>query len=550
MKRFLARAGVDEGRWWLWNVVVLLGLALLVVLALMHVLQPAWRSVYFYNGDSLTLALLMKSLWAGEPFRWVFSSQLFLFPEGVVYALCSAVTGSIQASLLTNSSVAVVLLYAAYWLLARSILGTREGGHAFAMFATGLLVLYMSCETTPDINGLTFVTLYLFNTYYYGVVLCGLLVLYWIVQILLYDNRPIFLMREVAGPLVGILVVTGLTYFSDPLFFLQCSAPFLIALCILYFSRNVSGRTFIWLVVVQLLGLMLGSVGRGLCKAYVGNPVVKYFDFWNIVRAIKFLSGVFEEIVHTATSLFEYGLMAVGLAVAVAAIVLTWRQRRYQRFLTTNNLSAADMMVALIAFGSPVASISGALLTGNPWTRYWLPLAVFPVLAVLPLWRRFLHLSHKKTLVAVLICIAAVAGRYGSSLYAQFMAEGSLKVMQADVKCYNRVMSQKPFDTVGGYWTTRALDLYSDTTSRALQMTGDLHARIWLSNRAPYLSLMFNGIIVDKKLPEGEKPDHIYDSELRGLGPYSRKFSCPSFDIYYYDTGSVGYIKLNRLLRR
>ena len=40
-----------------------------------------WEINLLYTGDSLVLPLLRESILAGQPFEWVFSSQLFLFPE-------------------------------------------------------------------------------------------------------------------------------------------------------------------------------------------------------------------------------------------------------------------------------------------------------------------------------------------------------------------------------------------------------------------------------------------------------------------------------------
>lgn len=536
-----------ERQLWLWRGIALSGLALLVVMALLHLLQPAWRDVYFYNGDSLTLALLMKSLVEGEPFRWVLSSQLFLFPEALIYALCSAVTTSVRSALLVNSAVALLLLYVGYGLLGRVVLEARDAARAFALLATSLLVLCVLCEVEPRINRQAFATLYLFSTYYYGVVLSGLLVLFWIAQALERERNYPQVSPGIAGPLLGIFVVTGLTYFSDPLFFLQCSAPALAALCLMYLGRLVSRRTFVWLVVVQVAGLASGSVGRSLCKAYIGNPVAKYFDFRNVAQSLKFLEGMFGGLWRMPAALLEYGLLVLGVIAAMAAIWLGWRQWCHERMSKTKSLRSVDMLVALFALGSPMSSIAGALLTGNPWTRYWLPLAVFPVLALLPLGRRFGCRSYRGLLVVAVLCIATGSAFYGPMLYEHGVPRPS-GPMSAGVQCYNRIMSQKPFNTVGGFWMTRALDLYSITGSRSLQVSSDLHVWARMNNRAPYSVLEFNGIVVDRLGKGGRLPNRIYASDVARLGPYSKKFSCPSFDIYYYDTGSSGYIKLNQAL--
>lgn len=122
--------------------------------------------------------------------------------------------------------------------------------------------------------------------------------------------------------------------------------------------------------------------------------------------------------------------------------------------------------------------------------------------------------------------------------------------MAGGVECYNRVMHEKPFNTVGGFWTTRPLDLYSDTSSRSLQVIYNLHHQAWLNNLAPYASLKFSGVVVARLTPAGKRDNHIYADDVRELGPYSRKFGCPTFEIYYYETGSQGYERLNELVEK
>jgi len=323
------------------------------------------RGVYFYNGDSLTLALLWKSLRAGEPFHWVLSSQLFLFPEGLLYAVSALIAPTIRASFLVNSAIAVALLYTRYWLLGRLFFETRRASHAFSLLAVGIILLYMWCETAPNINGKAFVTLYLFNTYYYGVILCGLLVLYWAAWIVLRTNDSGYRAKHIAAPLAGIFAVTALTYFSDPLFFLRCSAPLLAAVFILRCARLLRGWAAILLMASQLAGIALGSAGRGLCKAYLGNPVTQYLDFGNVMAAARLVGKTMSEVAHTPVAMFEFGLMALGMLAALFAIAWVWRQRPRDRSCSATGPWAAAALIALFAAGSPISSVSGAMLTGN-----------------------------------------------------------------------------------------------------------------------------------------------------------------------------------------
>ena len=111
-------------------------------------------------------------------------------------------------------------------------------------------------------------------------------------------------------------------------------------------------------------------------------------------------------------------------------------------------------------------------------------------------------------------------------------------------------MEQLPFNVVGGFWTSRQLDLYGTTGNRALQVNNELEPFLWLNNAAPYVQLKLNGVIVDKSTGGIKSPNHIYVGDVAKLGPYSKKFSCNKFDIYYYADGSEGFLLLNAFAKK
>ncbi len=74
----------------------------LSVIALRHVVATPRVALLWYDGDSVLLPLVRRSLDAGQPFEWAMSPALFFFPELPVYLLCSVVTATPQQALALN----------------------------------------------------------------------------------------------------------------------------------------------------------------------------------------------------------------------------------------------------------------------------------------------------------------------------------------------------------------------------------------------------------------------------------------------------------------
>jgi hypothetical protein len=51
------------------------------LIELRHIVNTQWENFFFNNSDMLTLPLVQQSIALKEPFHWVFSSQIFLFPR-------------------------------------------------------------------------------------------------------------------------------------------------------------------------------------------------------------------------------------------------------------------------------------------------------------------------------------------------------------------------------------------------------------------------------------------------------------------------------------
>ncbi len=111
---------------------------LLVTLELRHIAHTNWLTFFLYTGDALTLPLFRESLAQHQVWEPVVSSQLLLFPEAVLYALCSVVTSSVRASLVANAYLNVLLLYAGARFITPLVVpsAARRGAAAAVFIAT------------------------------------------------------------------------------------------------------------------------------------------------------------------------------------------------------------------------------------------------------------------------------------------------------------------------------------------------------------------------------------------------------------------------------
>src|SRR5688500_16305644 len=104
----------------------ILPVTLLAVAGLIHIgISSEWRDIYLYSGDSTTLAAFIKSIQSGETLNWIFSSQIFLFPEAILYGISFLLTQSIHGSLVLNAIINVLLAYTLFYWIARQLFDTR-----------------------------------------------------------------------------------------------------------------------------------------------------------------------------------------------------------------------------------------------------------------------------------------------------------------------------------------------------------------------------------------------------------------------------------------
>jgi hypothetical protein len=528
----------------------ILGLSAIVLLitgiALAHLYLTPWASLLLYNGDSLTLALIAKSIRAGEDFHWILSSQLFLFPEGFFYAVSSILVPAAKYSFLFNAFLNLLSLFVLYFFIAKSILKDLGKSEAFAMTGLCLAVFYMLCEVQPEVNRRTIASVFLITTYYYGVILASLLLLYLHTALIKRGNADT---SGRVNRLLGssIVVVTGLTYFSDPLLLLQFSLPFLATIFLVWTLGRLSFRQLVVAIALQLFGLIAGQIFRHLCRDLIGSAVAGYINFGNIIASVMDCWGILVEVVRNGPSLLEYSIMTGVFLISLGTVIFLCTERRRNFFHGDSTLSAIALIVVLFSVICPLSTIFGTIVSGNSYTRYFVPLVFIPTLGLVPFFYVWKGFSREKALAFFFVFALIVFVWYVPSRLAD---PGAASYSDSEsVDCYNHYMSQQPFNAVGGFWTVRALDLYSTSGSRVLQIVGLGRTR-WMNNSSPYFNLSFNGVIVDKSTSGERARDFIYAEDVAPLGPYTKKLSCQKFDIYYYAENSPGFRLLNSALKK
>ncbi len=521
------------------------------LLAIGQVLQSNWNDLFLFNGDSLTLALYAKSLFSGELRDWTFSSQIFFFPEIFIYVICYALTPNLEWSFILNGLVNYWLYIFFLYRIASAVGADLWVRCGFAVLATCLLLLYCSLEQGAEVNVTALVTLFLFNTYYFGAVLCALCVT-WICCCVLNGNQ--FAKRYGYGL---ILALTAMTYFSNPMFLLQGAMPFVACILFMRWYLQIDKNISRGLIISMISGVLLGQVMRMIFADHVGKSIGKYVHLRSVIDGAQGfgtnLARVFETTTGTVEFLIIGGLLITAIGVATRYFGTESRVRNF------SDASANQALLFLVLFSAASSCITliGTLVSGNSLMRYFLPVALLPVFVLLTAFHQTLMASgvavRRYASLCVIVGIAMVAfvcGRPNTTASFSWLFNARYSQSHEGLGCFNRHMSEKPFNVVGTFWTTRTLDAYGSTRARALQVNERFEPTLWLNNRATYRDLAINGVIVSRAQDALRQKGSIYAEETRTLGSPDRIFACKDFDIYYYADGSPGFNQLAEQMKK
>jgi hypothetical protein len=522
---------------WPFVVVVFGGLIAIGKLA-----QSEWEGTFLYNGDSLVLPLVEDSILRGEALHWVFSSQNFLFPEGLFFFLSTLFTDSPRVALYVNAVLNLVALYAVLRVIAHQL--AHHSRHRFveitiALGATVLYLVFVLLEPTASVNRSGTATTYLMTTYYYGVIITGLVVISLTLWVTRSFAAPVWERRRARGYIVVVTVLTTLVVFSDPLYVAQVIAPFLVGLLVLIWARRLSWRNAVVLVIPAVVGTAIAFVLREVFRDLFASDLATYVQPDQFRVALRVLYESLLEMSGSAQGSLKLiiisGVMLLTFSIMAFAI--------YSRFdaKAARSISTVEFFIVTFVSVSSVSLIVGHLITGAITTRYLTPLYVFPLLTVVfvgvYVLRRLLveveNAELRRNLSRFSLGVAAAASVLVVvlgviNLPAVVRSASGEDYTTAD--CFDDFVGDSEINGVGSFWTVRQLDLYGSGKGDILQADGELTVYDWMNNLGAYEDKVFSFVITDES---GQLPREAVDV----LGEPAQVITCSGYEIYdFQDT--------------
>lgn len=521
------------------------------LLAIGQVLQSNWNELFLFNGDSLTLALYAKSLFSGELRDWTFSSQIFFFPEIFIYVICYALTSNLEWSFILNGLVNYWLYAFLLYRIASAIGASLLARCGFTILSVCLLLLYCSLEQGAEVNVTALVTLFLFNTYYFGAVLCTLCVT-WICCCVLNGNQ--FARRYGYGL---ILALTAMTYFSNPMFLLQGAMPFVACILFMKWYLQNDKNTSRGLTISMISGVLLGQLMRMIFADHVGKSIGKYVHLRSVIDGIQGFGANLAKVAETTSGTVEFLIIGVLLITAIGVAIRYFGTTPRARDLSSAPGNQALLFLVLFSAASACMTLVGTLVSGNSLMRYFLPVALLPVFVLLTVFHQAQIVSGVVARRYFGLCVLGgvslvvfTCGRPDTTANVSWLFKANYSQGHEAIRCFNGHMSEKPFNVVGTFWSTRTLDAYGNTGARALQVDERFQPILWLNNRASYKDLPINGVIVSRPQGDLRQEGNIYAEEARTLGTPGRILACKDFDIYFYPDGSPGATRLAEQIKK
>jgi hypothetical protein len=520
-----------------------------------QLLQSKWIDLFLFNGDSLTLALYAQSLFSGEPRDWTFSSQIFFFPEIVLYLICYALTPTLEWSFILNACVNFWLYAFLLYKIAKSVGASIFLRSGFVLLASCVLLLYIALEQHAEVNVTALVTLFLFNTYYFGAVLCSLLVAWMSCRVLAEPRQD---KRFVYGL---IAICSAATYFSNPMFLLQGAIPFALTLAVMHWLRASEKRVLYGLMIAVLAGVAGGQLLRMVLSDHVGKSVGKYVHLRSFIDGLQGVGNNFAKVSQTSAGVVEYSIIiCLLIASIVIALRCVWVVRLSSRQSDGSASQATQsslLFLVLFAASSACITIVGTIVSGNFLMRYFLPVALFPLFAIVcfPLcagifygkWSRVYFAAC--ALVGFAACGFALRASPPMSNFS-WIFTSPFSETHSGIRCFNDLMAKHRFNAVGTFWTARTLDAYGDSGARVLQANERFEPTLWLNNRATYKHLQVNGVIVSHAIDNVRHKGNIYPESTHVLGKPDKVYPCKDFDIYFYEDGSGGFRYLAEQMKK
>lgn len=442
----------------------------------------------FRDGDSLIVAMLSRSLLAGEPLDWAMSSVLFL-PEIAVFTGISAVLPiGVNGVLAVNAVVNLLGVYGAVRLAA----GRRGAGRApvaWSVLAVGVFGLLAIAELSPSRDALELASLQLTTTYYSATVVAVMLVI-GLARRRLDGSGP--------WPVAGIALIATAATTSNPLFAVWATVP-LTAVLLVGASRTTRRGRMLIPAAALLGGTALGFLARIPFSAWITNTGAGYAQPGQWAQSVDYYTGLLVERMSSAA-----GMIGTLLTVAliVHAVVRTLRAG-----------SAGERLVAAAGWVLPLLVVVGAIALGTHAARYLQPVAFAPVLALVA---RPVTVRMPRLLAAVAVVVAALAGALSIPRLV-----ASAQTPDADLDCVTAWIGASGQTGAGQFWTVRLPKAHLHDPARLVQVDHHLNGYAWLVNRTDFAEERVSFLIEDAQSLQWELPVAVVPDEIVQCGRYT-----------------------------
>ncbi|MDR6573029.1 hypothetical protein J2X60_001674 [Curtobacterium sp. 320] len=501
----------------------------LAVIALRHVVATSRVALLWYDGDSVLLPLVERSMQLGQPFEWAMSPALFFFPELPVYLLCSLVTATPQQALALNGVLVLLAVYALVRAAANELMpaARRSARIAVSAVALGFVTLLVLTESSATATSLELASLLLTTTYYYGAVLAML-------------GTAVLVLRAVrlGRASVTVLVVLGLvaacTTASNPLYVPWSAAPVVVTLVLLALARRLPWRPVGLLAGTLTLGSVVGYLLRIPLRPFVSLDPSTYVQPSRAGETLGFFAALTDDRAGSAAGDAGLLLLLVGVLLSVGGTVWAWRVRTSRTVL----VAAALPLVTVVAVSV------GVVVAGSETPRYLEPIVTAPLLALVAVAElartavRRTQVHRPRRGIRAVLALAAAGVLLAGIATAPSTARAVAQARYDPAACLDRWADGRDVVGVGQFWTVRPLAAYASTNVQLLQVRDTFQTYPWLVDLGAYRDATPTFVVIGS--------GDVWTTAVEdSLGPPATITHCTGFDVYDY-AGTSGAAVLQR----
>jgi|GEM_PF-2791898 len=522
-------------------------LATLVELA--HIAQSGWLNKFLYDGDSLALPLMWKSVQLHDKAAWVFSSQFNLFPEGPIYAIARSLAHSVRASLVLSAIINSLLFYGLLRLLLHQATHISQiQQRLYGLLGSFLLIGYMLLETPPGITTQAMATYYLFTTYYYGSLVIGVLTL-WLVLKQLQSASKVRRSGSKQGWWLAALILglTIPTVASNPLYVLQFGAPLLVTLGLLWLLRLLPWHAIKNAAAYQVIGLAGGLLLRLPLQNFVGEPLQAHTQGQDSLlhqwyKSLVYCLGILEQ-PHPTTTVVIRVLCSIGIYFSCLFYVLLLLNKRAKHQKTPVN--PALFLVVLFVTVEPLVLLVLLVFSNGINNRYFITPLILPIIGFTLVLATRTHRLLKQVIGYGVITVSITIVVLGL-LTIPHRLQPLVSSNYSDGACLAAALDHRPGNGIGSYWDARPLDIYGQYHERVLQ-SYYYSPFAWLNNLGSYQDKSYSFVLIDKK--PRSLIELLLPATYKELGTPSKVSECPNFTVMQYSPGTPGHKLLNQKIQ-